>query len=293
MKRTQVLVIAGAVAILGVVAIGLRVAEPPDRCAPGMVALGARCCGEGQQLRDSACAGTPTRCAADLVATSVGCIPRDPHIVSFAGGVLHIGPSDWEAEGVVAPREATVAPFALDAFEVTEAGWSECVDAKACMELPRSGEPGRAMSGMTFREASALCAFKRGRLPTGDELAFASASTRGRRYPWGDTGAVCRRAAWGLATGPCAQGYAGPEIAGSHPDGASPEGVFDLAGNVAEWAAPRADEDLGSRAEVRGGSWADSAASALRAWQRKVVEKSTRSREIGARCAYDFGATPK
>src|SRR6185503_21054203 len=101
-----------------------------------------------------------------------------------------------------------------------------------------------------------------GALPSRDQLAFAAAGQTGRRYAWGDTGAVCRRAAWGLASGPCAEGASGPEIAGAHPDGASPEGVLDLAGNVAEWSAPdRADAPV---AEVRGGSFADGAASALR-----------------------------
>ena len=33
-------------------------------------------------------------------------------------------------------------------------------------------------------------------------VAAASAMNPPRRYPWGDTGAVCRRAAWGLASGP-------------------------------------------------------------------------------------------
>ena len=49
---------------------------------------------------------------------------------------------------------------------------------------------------------------------------------------------------------------------GSHPDGASPEGVQDLAGNVAEWSLPASPEAPAT--EVRGGSFRDEAAAALR-----------------------------
>jgi formylglycine-generating enzyme required for sulfatase activity len=73
----------------------------------------------------------------------------------------------------------------------------------------------------------------------------------------------------------------GPELAGSHPDGASPERALDLAGNVAEWAVVP-----GGEPEVRGGSYADDAANAIRAWQRRVVPPDTRSPDIGLRCAY-------
>src|SRR6185312_3646616 len=173
-----------------------------------------------------------------------------------------------------------VAPFDLDALEVTESRWSACATAGACPSLELSGEPGRAVAGVTFDDASRFCAWAGGALPTRDQLAFAAAGRSGRRYAWGDTGAVCRRAAWGLVAGPCGWGARGPELAGSHPDGASPEGVLDLAGNVAEWA-----NAADGSAEVRGGSYADGAANALRAWQRRVIPPGPRSREIGFRCA--------
>ena len=100
---------------------------------------------------------------------------------------------------------------------------------------------GRAASYVTLDEARAICAAHGGRLPTEDEWIVAAAGDKPRRYPWGDTGAVCRRAAWGLTRGPCANGATGPDTVGAHPDGATPLGIEDLAGNVAEWvetAAP-------------------------------------------------------
>jgi formylglycine-generating enzyme required for sulfatase activity len=149
------------------------------------------------------------------------------------------------------------------------------------------GEPGLPVTDLTLDEAARFCAFAGGLLPSRDQLAFAAAGSSGRRYPWGNTGAVCRRAAFGLLAGPCGRNAAGPEIAGSHPDGAAvlEDGrVLDLAGNVAEWTLP---DDAGATVtDVRGGSWADASAAALRTWNRRGVPVSSRAPDVGVRCAY-------
>lgn len=274
-----------ALALVGGTVLFARAhAKEPARCADGMVTLGPRCCGEGQSLDEAGrCAGPPSRCASSLGVTPQGCVAV-ARVVRLAGGLLRVGPGDWEAQGVVAAHQATLAPYGLDAFEVDEARYAACVATGACAPVKVSGEPGRAISGLTFDEAARFCAFAGGALPTSDQLAFAAAGTASRRYAWGDTGAVCRRAAFGLREGPCAIGAIGPEIAGSHPDGASPEGLYDLAGNVAEWAAPR---DPGAAwAEVRGGAFTDGAATALRSWQTRHVRRDERSDAVGFRCAY-------
>jgi formylglycine-generating enzyme len=275
--------IAAGALVAAVVLVASSRSEPPARCATGMVALGPRCCGQGQRLDGDRCSGAPRACATGMRVTPAGCV-RVTFPVPIAGGVLRVGTGDWEAQGVVTPYETAVAPFSLDAVEVTEQRWSSCVISGRCAALPFSGEPGRPVAGVTLAEAGAFCRWAQGALPTRDQLAYAAAGRGGRRYAWGDTGAVCRRAAWGLVDGPCGQGARGPELAGSHPDGASPEGALDLAGNVAEWTLPATPD--AREAEVRGGSFADSAASALRTWQRRVVPVTTRSPEIGFRCAY-------
>ena len=276
---------------LAVVLVARNRAAPPARCAVGMVTLGARCCGEGQTLAGDRCVGKPARCAAGLEVTEAGCVAR-PRAVGIAAGLLRIGPSDWEAQGQVTPRAVPMEAFAIDAYEVTEARYAACVAASACAPVRLSEEPGRALSGVTLAEAQAFCAWAGGAVPTPEELAFAAAGPKGRRYAWGDTGAVCRRAAWGLLRGPCGEGATGPEVAGSHPDGVSPEGAYDLAGNVAEWAAPRTSAPSGpALAEARGGSFGDGAASALRSWNRLEIAASTRSAEVGLRCVYPFAAS--
>jgi len=180
---------------------------------------------------------------------------------------LVLGPSDWEAEGRVAPRTIDVEAFDLDTFEAAS----------------RTGaDAARALSGLSFDEAVAYCRARGKRLPTEDEWLAAATGDGGRRYPWGETGAVCRRGAWGLATGPCAKGASGPDSVGAHPDGRSPLGIDDLAGNVAEWVVAPAGP------VAHGGSWQSALATELRTWARLEVDPEAHDPRLGVRCARDL-----
>lgn len=194
--------------------------------------------------------------------------PVHPARIPIAARELEFGASDWEARGEVTPRTIRTRAFWLDRYELSVA------------DVTGEGpDPGRAASGLSREQARALCTQRGGRLPTDDEWLAAAA---GKRYPWGDTGLVCRRAAWGLERGPCAHGAAGPDTVGAHPDGASRDGVHDLAGNVAEWV-----ETVDGAGRVRGGSYADDFAANLRGWAAREVDPKVQDARIGARCAYD------
>jgi formylglycine-generating enzyme len=214
-----------------------------------------------------------------------------------------LGPSDWEAEGRVTPRTARVASFAIDRFEVTAGRACGHPEGAAFCD---SADPARAASGVSLEQARAFCKAVGGRLPTEDEWLAASGGEKPRRYPWGDTGAVCRRAAWGLEAGPCGDGAMGPDTVGAHPEGATPLGIHDLAGNVAEWvdvpcAEPKPPASEGAApasvetgracpSVVRGGSWKTRLATELRTWLRHETSAATASHgdaTIGFRCAYD------
>jgi formylglycine-generating enzyme required for sulfatase activity len=204
------------------------------------------------------------------------CEPEDERIF-LAGGRLRVGPSDWEAQGVVEPRVLSVGGFWLDRHEISEGRWQRCMEAGACAAGPARGDAGRAAL-LSPEQAEALCRWAGGRLPTDDEWTFAAMGLAGRRYPWGDTGAVCRRAAFGLVEGPCGRGARGPDTVGAHPAGDSPEGLADLAGNVAEWVRLP-----GGEVRARGGSFRSSLAAELRGWNGGAPALPV----TGARCAYD------
>jgi formylglycine-generating enzyme required for sulfatase activity len=285
--RIAAFVAASTLCVAAVVAKARHDSADPARCE-GLVARDNRCCASGQRLEAGRCVGRPERCPLPLVVTDLGCV-ASPYRVAIDGGRLHPGAGDWEAEGRTRWSDARVAPFEIDVFEITEGAYAECVAAGRCASLPASGEPGRALAHMSRADVEAYCSFRGGRLLTDDEWTLAAAGPASRRYPWGDTGAVCRRAAWGLEEGPCGFGFSAPELAGAHPDGVSREGVHDLAGNVAEWVTGGSEAGMGL---VRGGSFATSLATHLRTWHARALPADTRSPQIGGRCGYDAAGSP-
>jgi len=275
--------LAAAVAALASVAISVRFAQSerrePARCPAGLVAQDARCCGVGQGLASTGqCAGIASACASEMLRDdSGGCSLPDAR-VALAGGTSHFGAPDWEGP-TPSLHDVDVAAFELDRAEVTVARFRICAAAGACPKIADDSEPGRPVRNISPSEASAFCAFVGGRLPSADEWLFAAAGSAGRRYPWGNTGLVCRRASFGLVTGPCARAGNGPDLAGARPDGATPEGVLDLSGNVAEWTIERD----GSFA-ARGGSYRSELAADLKVWA--VEPRQARAAHVGFRCAY-------
>ncbi|MBL9021782.1 MAG: SUMF1/EgtB/PvdO family nonheme iron enzyme [Myxococcales bacterium] len=253
------------------------------RCPGGAVALGPRCCGEGQSLVEGRCQGEPSRCPDALRVTAAGCVAPTQRVRIDAGAVGSF-PPDWEAAGRDLPQ-GSVPAFEIDAFEVTEARWTECASAGPCAPRPDEGEPGTPVRDVSATEAAAFCAFAGGRLPTPEEHAMAASGAEGRRYPWGFAGVVCRNASFGLVVGPCAEGASKPELAGMRPDGATAGGVHDLAGNVAEWTL------AGRTAFARGGSFRSTSSTALRAWSSEPTPPDTRRDDLGFRCAYPLTST--
>ena len=267
MKRpASKIVLAAAVAgVLLIVLAAVRAATRPAPgddlpCGTGLFRVGPRCCVSERPLGARQECAEAGACPAALVLTARGCDAPARNVVAIPATSVLIGPSDWEAEGRVRPRTVTTAAFMIDRFEVS-AG-----------HLGQGGDPARAASAVTLAEARAWCAAQGGRLPTEDEWIVAAAGGGPRRYPWGDTGAVCRRAAWGLLRGPCGSGALGPDTVGAHPDGATPLGVQDLAGNVEEWV----EAGPGPVAVVRGGSFETDLATELRTWVRREVPASSR-----------------
>lgn len=250
----------------------------PARCPVGLVALGPRCCGSDQRLEGNQCSGRPRTCAESQVVTQTGCVAKLER-VSIAGGKVRLTGPDWDGRTEKGSGLVPVARFEIDANEVTNARWEHCRAAKKCGAQKTPGELGQPVRGVAPDEAEAFCGYAGGRLPTGAEWILAASGAEMRRFPWGSTGLVCRRAAFGLVTGPCADSGTGPELAGSRPDGSTPDGIADLAGNVAEWTRER---DGSVRA--RGGSFRVRTAAELKGWS--AVGRSHASDDIGFRCVF-------
>ena len=275
--------VAASVAALALIAISVRFAQSerrvPARCPPGLIAQEARCCGAGQELASSGqCTGVANACASEMLRDDAGACVLPEARITIGGGISHFSAADWEGPAQ-SQHDVSASTFALDRAEVTVARFRVCSRAGACPKVPDDSEPGRPVRNISPGEASAFCAFVGGRLPSADEWQFAAAGSSGRRYPWGNTGLVCRRAAFGLVTGPCARAGGGPDLAGARPDGATPEGVLDLSGNVAEWTLERD----GSFA-ARGGSYRSELAADLKVWA--VEPRKSRAAHVGFRCAY-------
>lgn len=234
----------------------------------------ARCCGAGQTAAKGACTGRARSCGVAQAVGDDGQCRARPGVVSFAGGELYIGASDWDGQegGERFPR-THVAAFRMDVNEVTIERYRSCESCPA-----KTGEPGLPVTDVSPSEAERFCQSQRGRLPSAAEWVWAAAGATARRYPWGNSGLVCRRAAFGLRAGPCATQNA-PELAGSRPDGATPEGLLDLAGNVAEWT-----REQGGSYAARGGSFLSTSAAELKSWAR--LSEHEKALYIGFRCAY-------
>lgn len=247
-----------------------------DRCPAGMQAPGERCCGAGQTLQSGACSGRASSCSIAQELDAAGqCVARFG-VVSFEGGELYIGATDWDGvSGGERFARTQVAAFRLDVAEVTRQRFADVTGADV------TGEPGLPVSNVTAAEADAFCSKQRGRLPTAAEWVWAAAGHGARRYAWGNSGLVCRRAAFGLVSGPCGRQAkdATGELVGSRPDGASPEGVLDLAGNMAEWT-----REPGGGFTARGGSFRSSSAAELKSWA--ALTEPNKALHIGFRCAY-------
>jgi formylglycine-generating enzyme required for sulfatase activity len=196
-------------------------------------------------------AAPPQACAPSDDPCCAGVSPLEGHQTAFAGG----------AHTNAAGDDVTLAPFALDATEVTWRQLARCVAAGACLEnrpehpsrvVLESADPSGPVVGLTPTDAQALCAHFGKRLPTDDEWDFAAAHrASGRaRYPWdGDEPAIgdpppvgCERDFDGIAANFSIPGEACPGVplpVGSYPSSYATHGagepVADLGGNVAEW----------------------------------------------------------
>lgn len=110
-------------------------------------------------------------------------------------------------------------------------------------------DPNMPVTGIDYAEAHRLAGLVGGRPPTSVEWEWLAAGPERRTFPWGEqpwSSPLARLRE--LATD-----YEGPGPVGRHREGATPQGLLDMAGNVWEWTASPV---MGGGYVVRGGSYA-------------------------------------
>ncbi len=149
--------------------------------------------------------------------------------------------------------------------------------------------PSRPVFSVSWWEAVAYCRWSRQRLPTESEWEGAARGTERRTYPWGEEKPGKYRTNFDRNIGH-------PTPVGMFPLDVTPEGSFDMGGNVWEWCADWYGEYPGESVSnfcgplegtyrvVRGGCWGN-APRGCRAATRNWVEPQTRWNCLGFRVA--------
>jgi len=208
----------------------------------------------------------------------------------------------------------TQSAFYLDRTEVTVENYSRCVAAGKCSAPafatldPRYDRPDFPASHIGWDDAKDYCKFAGGRLPTESEWELAARGAEGRPFPWGKiyNPHLCNHGSFAGDATDASDGFGGLAPVGSFKDGATPLGLLDMAGNVAEWVEDRFELVLetvlgyspqpqinpvvtqGNRHIARGGSFDDPAFSMLTTWRTFLLGEVQRA-SVGVRCAYDLG----
>ena len=204
-------------------------------------------------------------------------------------------------------HDVYVNAFWIDRTEVTVERYRACINTGGCPELPyasggaRFDVPELPVVLVSWFDARRFCAWDGGRLPTEAEWERAARGADGHRYPWGDiyNAFVTNhgRLAWDELDD--SDGFLELAPVGSFPDGATRDGIQDLAGNAEEWVAdwyapsyeaasvmnPRGPQS-GDERVVRGGSYAHLHAN-LRSAARGHAAADEKRAWRGFRCVRD------
>lgn len=232
------------------------------------------------------------------------------YILRACRRVADIPDDDCEQDVLLAgeyPQASVELPtFYMDAREVTVAEYLGCVGAGKCEAIDYKGckvytpqglqialrvpkhleQPEQPVTCVNRAQAQSYCAFAGGKLPSHDQWEKAARGVDGSLFAWGTTWDPLV-ANWGevdvvkTSISGKVDGFAWTAPPGRFSKGKSPYGLWDVAGNVAEWVE---GQELAGHA--RGGSWT-SDPFALRTTVRQPVKSIDKRTDVGFRCVYD------
>jgi formylglycine-generating enzyme required for sulfatase activity len=245
-----------------------------------------------------------------VTATPAATLSRLADLVQVRAGNYQVGSpagSDPFSESIERPEHTVfIKEYWIEVYEVSNARYAACVAAGECTppksiaSETRTDYYGTAaysnfpVVNVTYDQAQTYCGWAGGRLPTEAEWEKAARQPDNRLYPWGNITPDTTLANFKKVLGDTSE-------VNAYPQGATSNGVYNMAGNVWEWVADWFDGSYyaysseanptgpvnGTERVLRGGSWQTNAVQFLRAanrYHRPPVDYNT---SIGFRCVTD------
>jgi formylglycine-generating enzyme required for sulfatase activity len=227
-------------------------------------------------------------------------------MVHIPAGSLTIGSNDNQSNSGPT-RKVALKAFFLDRTEVTVASYTNCVGAGVCSAVPpgetipksvethcnwgKLGKEEHPMNCVDWNQAFAYCHWQHKRLPTEEEWEYAARGTDGRQFPWGNE-APSDQLCWDKDEHNVPlESRQGTCKVGTFPQGNSPFGIANMAGNVREWTSSiwRANSNQAHHPDedrvIRGGSWYYTFDSIISTQHRAGQQPTSFGFDLGFRCA--------
>ncbi|MDO8753890.1 MAG: SUMF1/EgtB/PvdO family nonheme iron enzyme [Anaerolineales bacterium] len=217
-------------------------------------------------------------------------------LIYIPAGDFTMGDNGFDAPA----HQVSLDGYWIQQTKVTNRMYEQCVNVGSCTS-PAQELGGSVFSnpqytnhpviGVTWVQAQTYCGWLQGGLPTEAQWENAARGVNGNIYPWGNAEPACDL----LNFGYCVRRTTDVDI---YPNGLSPYGLYDLAGNVFEWVSDWYSETFylespsanptgpqnGDYRVVRGSSF-ESATSQISSAIRRFNEAGDSRRDIGFRCA--------
>lgn len=219
--------------------------------------------------------------------------PKDGADMVFvpAGEFLMGNQEGKGSEGERPQRQVTLDDFHIYKFEVTVAQYRKfCAATQRAMppEPTWKWQDAHPIVNVTWFDASAYAAWAGAALPTEAQWEKAARGTDGRTFVWGNN----------FTKSTCHTSDGKTVAVGLFPNGASPYGAMDMAGNVWEWCADWYDPDYyadaplhnppgpatGTVRVLRGGSWGFNVSDFFRVTYRNRCLPECKYGDYGFRC---------
>lgn len=221
-------------------------------------------------------------------------------MIFIKAGEFTMGSDDWWPKSQP-EHKRSVEAFYIDKFEVTNLRYREFIKATGYKypghwknSVIPTNKLDHPVTYVNWFDADNYCRWEGKRLPTEPEWEKAARGIDKRTFPWGDE--------FDKEKGNTPQyGYGDTLPVGSFPDGVSPYGLHDMAGNAFEWlddwfkpypGNKHPDENYGELYKiVRGGSWYDctyyKCGISAPTYNRIFFNPYTKNNNFSFRCASD------